>query len=833
MDDKQAHDLGERFRRAATKGGAVEELQGADARDFVFVAERPQLVGSFKISGAGPRPFFVSIVSGSVPRQNNYQLLVMEKRKGSPMLGTSRHNGTNLVWRYNPTKQSGDNAKRKVEFVRLTGTDSIAIPLPEEDIGPFADQVVRALALRHKADAAGGTGEVEPDAVGEDDEQADAPTFWKVSPGEVGSEWGLCRDKQCIVIGWKELGDLSGIDEEEFDRRAAAAREKWAWGAGVSQAWKFRNIRAGDRLVANAGTKRVLGIGTVTGPYQFVPDGEFPHRLPVRWDDITERVVDMPGWKRTLVRLTESTFNTLTEAQPVGSIVPPALPPVAAPAGGIDFDGVIAQLESRSLSFPAELLAAYLLALQTRRFVLLTGISGTGKTQLALEVAKLFSPRIANSGAVSDGPQIVIGLDMLKRGRFVVPASLAKEFDALNGDERRLEVRLLGRPVESMAVYKDPARPNLLIVLLSGEEKRAFQSTLSSGDRLSLRRETVDRKEVLVADRSGTASTTISPTYELVAVRPDWTDSRALLGFYNPLTRAYAPTPTLELLLRAHAEVSLAVSDGRPPRPFFLIFDEMNLARVEHYFSDFISAMESGEELALHDDEDIAEEVPRRLGLPSNLFVVGTVNVDETTYMFSPKVLDRAFVLEFNDVDLDLLSGRAPSEEPSSTPLALSKLAGGLKLFGRATDDEWLAFEALADGELRRLLAQIHGALAEDNRHFGYRVAREVARFVVLAAEQTGGAAPALTAALDVAILAKVLPKLNGTQAELDGALRRLFRIAVGAVKDAKDDVDAWSMVDGTLHSAQGQATVLPRTATKLWRMQKRLRANGFVSFIE
>lgn len=833
MDDKQARDLGERFRRAADASGDVEELQGADARDFVFIADRPQLVGSFKVGGSGPRPFFVSIVSGYAHRRNNFQLFVMEKRKGSPMLGTSRHNGSNLLWRYNPTKQSGENAKRKVEFMRLAGTDSIAIPLPEADIRPFADQVVRALTLRHQADAAGGTGDAEPDLSSEDDEQAEAPTFWKVSPGEVGSEWRLCRDKQCIVIGWKELGDLTGIDEAEFDRRAAAAREKWAWGAGVSQAWKFRNIRVGDRIVANAGTKRVLGIGTVTGPYQFVPDGDFWHRLPVRWDDTTERTVDMPGWKRTLIRLTESTFNTLTETQPVGSIAPPPPPPVAAPAGGIDFDGVIAQLESRSLSFPAELLAAYLLALQTRRFVLLTGISGTGKTQLALEVAKLFSPRIANAGAISEGPQIVVGLDMLKRGRFVVPASLAKEFDALNGDERRLEIRLLGRAVESMAVYKDPGRPNLLIVLLSGEEKKAFQSTLSSGDRLSLRRETVDGKEVLVAERAGTASTTISPTYELVAVRPDWTDSRALLGFYNPLTRAYAPTPTLELLLRAHAEVALAVSEGRPPRPFFLIFDEMNLARVEHYFSDFLSAMESGEELALHDDEDIVEEVPRRLGLPSNLFVVGTVNVDETTYMFSPKVLDRAFVLEFNEVDLDLLSGRAPSEDPSSTPLALSKLAGGLKLFGRATDDEWLGFEALGDGELRRLLAQIHGALAEDNRHFGYRVAREVARFVVLAAEQTGGSGPALAAAFDVAILAKVLPKLSGTQAELDGALRRVFRIAVGAGKDATDDVDAWSMVDRTFRSAQGQAAVLPRTATKLWRMQKRLRANGFVSFIE
>jgi hypothetical protein len=635
-----------------------------------------------------------------------------------------------------------------------------------------------------------------------------------------------------ILIGWKELGDLSGIDEAEFDRRAAAARKDYDWGGGVAQAWKFRNIRIGDRIVANAGTKRVVGIGTVTGPYHFAAGSEYPHQLPVRWDDVEPRVVDMPGWRRTLVRLAESTFNTLTQAPTASAVIAEAPTPVAAPSGGIDFDGVIAQLESRSLSFPAELLASYLLALQARRFVLLTGISGTGKTQLALEVARLFSPRTTNSD-ISDGAEKVLAPDMLKRGRFVVPATLAKEFDALTGEGRRIDVRLLGRQVESMSVYKDPARPNLLIVLLSGEGKRAFQTTLSPGDRLSLRRETSDGKEVLVADRAATASTVLAPTYELVAVRPDWTDSRALLGFYNPLTRAYASTPTLNLVMRAQEEVSLAAAEGRAPRPFFLIFDEMNLARVEHYFSDFLSAMESGEELALHDDEDVDEEIPRRLALPSNLFVVGTVNVDETTYMFSPKVLDRAFVLEFNEVDLDLLSGRAASEAPASTPLALSKLSGGLKLLGRATDEEWMRFEALCDGRLRKLLATVHAALVDENRHFGYRVAREIARFAVLAAEQTSANDETLLAAFDIAVLAKVLPKLNGTQAELDAVLRRVFAVAIGSGAADRHEFDSWSVVKGALHSANGQTPLLPRTGTKLWRMQKRLRANGFVSFIE
>lgn len=106
------------------------------------------------------------------------------------------------------------------------------------------------------------------------------------------------------------------------------------------------------------------------------------------------------------------------------------------------------------------------------------------------------------------------------------------------------------------------------------------------------------------------------------------------------------------------------------PVPHFLILDEMNLARVEYYFSDFLSALESGRsadeglnglteaEIDLHAATDSApadsgQLIPSTLRLPPNLYVIGTVNMDETTFAFSPKVLDRAFTIEFNEVNLD------------------------------------------------------------------------------------------------------------------------------------------------------------------------------------
>jgi 5-methylcytosine-specific restriction protein B len=444
----------------------------------------------------------------------------------------------------------------------------------------------------------------------------------------------------------------------------------------------------------------------------------------------------------------------------------------------------------------------------------------------------VFGPTVKQAPAVApDAFEIVAKPSHLKYARFIVPSQLAQEFDALtNPETKRIDLRVPGLPMASMSFYKSSERGNLFYVLLSGEVKDWFTSSIELGGRFLLARKTSGEKEWLELTLPSGGQQGLSSgdkTYELIAVRPDWTDARALLGFYNPLTKSYISTPTLQLLLRAHAEVK-ASTDAALPRPFFLIFDEMNLARVEHYFSDFLSAMESMEAIHLHDDPQVEEEedIPRRITIPKNVFVIGTVNVDETTYMFSPKVLDRAFVLEFNDVDLKGLAGAVHAEASESTPLALVNLEGGLKLRGPATNAEWQRFERALNGEASALLHKFHAALAIENRHFGYRVAREVARFVDFAIEQTDGKDAAQRAALDVAVLAKILPKLHGSQAEVEQTLKRLMMIAIGERADAEVFAE-----DGAL--VAGVEVPLPRTARKLWRMLRRLRASGFVSFIE
>lgn len=211
-------------------------------------------------------------------------------------------------------------------------------------------------------------------------------------------------------------------------------------------------------------------------------------------------------------------------------------------------------------------------------------------------------------------------------------------------------------------------------------------------------------------------------------VRPEWTDPTGLTGYYDVLSNRYIVPQFLEAVLLATAH---------PGSPVFVVLDEMNLARVEYYFSDVLSAIETGEDLQLYSsgvplEGTTGASVPAALPLPSNLYIVGTINIDETTNPVSDKVLDRAVVIDMSVVDLGGFLHGLEQREPE------------LK-------------EARAACEAHLLAAQT--IMSAHGLGFGYRVAEEVVRYHAFAAEHLKADAISVT---DDLMVQKVLVKLRG-----------------------------------------------------------------------
>ena len=159
--------------------------------------------------------------------------------------------------------------------------------------------------------------------------------YWKISPGENAHLWDEWKKSGYVAIGWDKFGDVSKLDRAAFEKRMRELQDEDGYGAaGPRQVWRFRQIPVGSKVIANQGTRTLLGIGTVTGPYEYHPDaGEYCHRLPVRWDDLTERAIERGGWRKTLIQLDEAEYLRLTQPEPEGETEVKTEKPSEPPAG--------------------------------------------------------------------------------------------------------------------------------------------------------------------------------------------------------------------------------------------------------------------------------------------------------------------------------------------------------------------------------------------------------------------------------------------------------------------------------------------------------------------
>lgn len=269
-----------------------------------------------------------------------------------------------------------------------------------------------------------------------------------------------------------------------------------------------------------------------------------------------------------------------------------------------------------------------------------------------------------------------------------------------------------------------------------------------------------DKHFVILSGLSGTGKTQLALQYAraihgikskdladpfliVCPVRPEWTDPSGVTGYYDVLSNRYMVPPFLEAMLLATAH---------PATPVFVVLDEMNLARVEYYLSDVLSCVENKEELRLHSsgvpiEGSTGTSIPASLPLPRNLFIIGTINIDETTNPVSDKVLDRAHVIDMSKVDLEGFLTKLEGHHPE---LADARSAAG-----------------------KRLL-EVHALMTKHGLGFGYRVAEEVVRYHAFAAKHLN-ADPQVTT--DDLMVQKVLVKLRGTERQrplLTGLTRAL-----------------------------------------------------------
>ena len=163
----------------------------------------------------------------------------------------------------------------------------------------------------------------------------------------------------------------------------------------------------------------------------------------------------------------------------------------------------------------------------------------------------------------------------------------------------------------------------------------------------------------------------------------------------------------------------------------------MNLSHVERYFADFLSAIESGEKIPLYGEEELT--------LPSNLFIIGTVNVDETTYMFSPKVLDRANVIEFETYSAsDYMNDNINLSSPSGNIEYLENPLAGNEIRSYGIDELREIFsDVTVDDEpfwdvLSYEINSFQTILSKSGFDFGFRVINEIVRFMAVAWEYEG-----------------------------------------------------------------------------------------------
>ncbi|MCP4886912.1 MAG: AAA domain-containing protein [Planctomycetaceae bacterium] len=565
----------------------------------------------------------------------------------------------------------------------------------------------------------------------------DMPNYWLLAPGEGGVLWDRWQADGVATIGWREVGDLSTFaDVQSLAERVSVACPDSGSKKVARMLWQFyRTMKPGDVVFAKRGRSGVYGWGEVIGDYEYHEQRTpHPYVRSIEWKNVEE--VNMPTTlllpMQTLTQM-DTNHQFLCEMRRQYDGVPGLedldceeeeievvdteaieLPPETDLADSTD--RLIEAIEAEGYVFQPWQIATYITALRTKPFVILAGVSGTGKSKLPALVAKLTTGKI---------------------------------------------------------------------------------------DRIS--------------------------------VRPDWTDSSDVLGYVD-LQDQFRPGVVLKSARSASSD---------PQRYHVCLLDEMNLARVEHYFAEALSAMEDRRKVASGGFETsklIAQALPstylawQEQTMPANFSIVGTVNMDESSHSFSRKVLDRAFTLELSEVDLDLdrPTPTPDSSEPVYWPPAFW-FCGATRL--AECNQSLPAFRENAE-RATTLLQKANKCLVHSQLQVGYRTRDEIVLFLLNANDLPSAFrthSGSQVDPLDLAMMMKVLPRLVGGSISIRRTMLGLIGLAMNDQPLGANDDSAVETVMAAWNEADRPDSIenakYPRTAARLCLMWERLIDEGYTSF--
>ena len=360
-------------------------------------------------------------------------------------------------------------------------------------------------------------------------------------------------------------------------------------------------------------------------------------------------------------------------------------------------------------------------------------------------------------------PQLIKDKGSLITGIFEYCEEENKDTSEINNDDTDFQINKITKEQDFLEFFRENIKKANLVY--DERDLISFHTSIKTGSLVILNGMSGTGKSKLVdvyAESLGINNTTLCQ-YKMIPVKPNWNDDTDLIGFLDTVNNIYRPAESglVDILIEAQNSDKL----------YLICFDEMNLARVEHYFSQFLSVLEmelSSRRLTLYNPK-LKERVfnstkyPPEIEISDNIIFVGTINTDESTHQFSDKVLDRSNLITSNMVPFLDWKNKAFEPINKSKPL---------NIISYSDFNGWRNREKqpiISEKELEFLQALHNNIQSIDSmKGIGYRIIVQIDRFLKNLPDDV---VMDRRCAFDYQVVQRILPKLTGTEEQLKGLL--------------------------------------------------------------